>query len=39
MVTAEQATELLKGVKDGGSDRSVVDLGWLDRVRIDPLER
>ncbi len=36
MVTAEQATELLKGVKDGGSDRSVVDLGWLDRVRIDP---
>jgi ATP-binding protein involved in chromosome partitioning len=36
MVTAEQAAELLKGILDGGSDRSVVDLGWLDRVRIDP---
>ena len=36
MATAEQAAELLKGIVDAGSNRSVVDLGWLDRVRVDP---
>lgn len=36
MAIAEQAAELLKGIVDAGSNRSVVDLGWLDRVRVDP---
>ena len=36
MAVADQAAELLKGIVDAGSNQSVVDLGWLDRLRIDP---
>ena len=36
MAIAEQAAELLKEIVDAGSNRSVVELGWLDRVRVDP---
>ena len=36
MATSEQAAESLKEILDAGSHKSVVELGWLDRVRVDP---
>ncbi|WP_320666839.1 Mrp/NBP35 family ATP-binding protein [Prochlorococcus sp. MIT 1307] len=36
MTTAEQARIALNNVKDSGSGRSVVELGWLDKIRVDP---
>ncbi len=34
MTTVEQAKILLSGIKDSGSGRSVIDLGWLDQIRL-----
>ncbi len=36
MVNAEQAEKALYTVKDSGSGKSVLELGWLDLIRIDP---
>ena len=36
MTTAEQATQALSDLRDAGSDRSLLDLGWLDQVRVTP---
>ena len=36
MTSAEQATQALSDLRDAGSDRSLLDLGWLDQVRISP---
>ncbi len=36
MATAEQARIALQKVKDSGSGRSVVELGWLDQIRVNP---
>jgi len=36
MTTAEQAQKALNRVKDSGSGRSVVELGWLDQIRVNP---
>ena len=36
MTTAEQAQNALNRVKDSGSGRSVVELGWLDQIRVSP---
>ena len=36
MATAEQATTALKQVKDAGSGRPALDLGWIDNIRIAP---
>ncbi len=36
MITVEEATIALDRIKDSGSGRSVVELGWLDQVRVDP---
>ena len=36
MVTAEQALSCLEQIKDSGTERSVVELGWIDQVRITP---
>ena len=36
MTTAEQARKVLERVKDSGSGRSVVELGWIGQIRVDP---
>ena len=36
MVTAEQAVSCLEQVKDAGSGRPVMELGWIDQVRVAP---
>ncbi len=36
MTTADQARKVLERLKDAGSGRSLIDLGWLDNVRITP---
>lgn len=36
MTSAEQATQALSDLRDAGSDRSLLDLGWLDQVRVSP---
>ena len=36
MTTAEQAKKMLGRVKDAGSGRSVLELGWLDQIRMNP---
>ncbi len=36
MTTAEQARIALNRVKDSGSGRSVIELGWLDQIRVNP---
>jgi ATP-binding protein involved in chromosome partitioning len=36
MATAEQATEVLMEIRDAGSGRSTVELGWIDRIRVTP---
>ncbi len=36
MTSAEQAQIVLDQLKDSGSGRSVVELGWLDQIRVDP---
>ena len=36
MTTAEQATQALSDLRDAGSDRSLLELGWLDQVRVAP---
>ena len=36
MVTEEQARSCLEQVKDAGSGRSAVELGWIDQVRVAP---
>ena len=36
MKLAEEARIALDSVKASGSDRSVVELGWIDQIRVDP---
>ncbi len=36
MTTAEQAKIALSEMKDSGSGRSLIELGWLDQIRINP---
>ena len=36
MVTAEQAQSCLEQVKDAGSGRSAIELGWIEEVRVSP---
>ena len=36
MVTAEQARSCLEQVKDAGSGRSAVELGWITAIRVSP---
>ena len=36
MTTAEQARIALNRVTDSGSGRSVIELGWLDQIRVNP---
>ena len=36
MTTADQARTALNRVQDVGSGRSVVELGWLDQIRVQP---
>ena len=36
MTSAEQARRVLDQLKDSGSGRSLVDLGWLNQVRVEP---
>ncbi len=36
MATAEQASNALDQVKDSGSGRSAVELGWIDNIRVIP---
>ena len=36
MTTAEQARIALTEVKDSGSGRSLIELGWLDQIRVNP---
>ena len=36
MVTAEQAQSCLEQVKDAGSGRSAVELGWISSIRVSP---
>lgn len=36
MATAEQARIVLDAVKDSGSGRSAVELGWIDQIRLNP---
>ncbi len=36
MTTAEQAITALNAIQDSGSNRSVVELGWLDQIRVNP---
>jgi ATP-binding protein involved in chromosome partitioning len=35
MATAEQARDALVAVRDAGSGRSLIDLGWIDQIRVD----
>ena len=36
MVTAEQAVSCLEQINDAGSGRPVMELGWIDQVRVMP---
>ncbi len=36
MTTADEAIKALSFVKDSGSGKSLVELGWLDQVRVNP---
>ena len=36
MTSAEQATKALEQIKDSGSGRTTLELGWIDQVRISP---
>ena len=36
MATAEQARIALEKVKDSGSGKSILALGWVDQVRVKP---
>ena len=36
MITEEQARSCLEQVKDSGSGRNVLELGWIDQVRVVP---
>ena len=36
MTTADQARQVLDGVKDSGSGKSIIKLGWLDQIRVNP---
>ncbi|MDP7998697.1 MAG: Mrp/NBP35 family ATP-binding protein [Synechococcus sp. SP1 MAG] len=36
MTSAEQATKALEQIKDSGSGRTTLELGWIDQVRIAP---
>ena len=36
MTSAEQATRALEQIKDSGSGRTTLELGWIDQVRIAP---
>ncbi len=36
MITEEQALSCLEQVKDSGSGRNVLELGWIDQVRVIP---
>ena len=36
MISAEQARAVLSQVEDSGSGRSVLELGWIDNIRIEP---
>ncbi|WP_115016498.1 Mrp/NBP35 family ATP-binding protein [Synechococcus sp. UW140] len=36
MATAEQASEALATILDAGSGRPALELGWIDKVRLDP---
>ena len=35
MISAEQATRALHAVKDAGSGKTALELGWIDQVRVD----
>ena len=35
MLSEEEVLKALSSIKDSGSNRSVVDLGWLDQLRIN----
>ena len=35
MITADQARQALDGLKDSGSGRSLIELGWLDQIRVE----
>ena len=35
MASADQALEALAALKDAGSGRSLIDLGWIDQVRVE----
>jgi len=36
MSTLEDARTALEKIKDSGSGRSLIELGWLDQIRVDP---
>ncbi len=36
MTTPQHARKVLESVKDSGSGRSVVELGWIDQIRVKP---
>ena len=36
MSVADQVRQILEQVKDSGSGRSVVELGWIDQIRVHP---
>ena len=36
MTSAEQATRALEQIKDAGSGKTTLELGWIDQVRISP---
>ncbi|MEY3735630.1 MAG: Protein mrp [Cyanobacteriota bacterium] len=35
MVTADQARDALVALEDAGTGRSLIDLGWIDQIRVD----
>ena len=35
MTTAEEAIKSLSLIKDSGSGKSLVDLGWIDQIRVN----
>ncbi len=35
MVTADQARDALVALQDAGTGRSLIDLGWIDQIRVD----
>ena len=35
MTSAEQATRALEQIKDAGSGKTTLELGWIDQVRVE----